>query len=201
MNIDTVTNSFVYLWIILPFLIFLARIIDVTLQTMRIVFISKGLKYLAPIVGFFEVIIWLLAMRAIVENLDNFACFIAYGAGFAMGSYIGMLLDRKLALGRAILRIITQKDATRLIEHLYSKGYGLTHLNAYGHRGKVKIIFMVIKKQMIPDLAAEIGRFNPRAFYSLEDVQYVSAGIFPSQASHFASQAKRRLYGFWRKSK
>jgi uncharacterized protein YebE (UPF0316 family) len=201
MDVKAFSDSFLFLWFILPLLIFLARIFDVSLQTLRIVFVSKGLRHLAPFVGFFEVTIWLLAIRAVLENLDNFVCFFAYSAGFAAGSYFGILVESKLALGRAVLQIITQMDANRLIEHLQSKGYGLTHIDAHGHKGNVKIIYMIIKKQVIPELTREIKRFNPRAFYTLEDVQFVSEGIFPAKPTLLESPARRRLSAFWRKGK
>ena len=89
MNVDSIIGTHLFAWVILPLLIFLARVADVSMGTLRIIFVSKGLKYLAPIIGFFEVIIWLLAIRIIMQNLSNFMCYIAYGAGFAMGNYAG----------------------------------------------------------------------------------------------------------------
>ncbi|MCJ7579483.1 MAG: DUF2179 domain-containing protein [Candidatus Aminicenantes bacterium] len=201
MEVKSFTDSAFFVWGLLPFLIFLARICDVSLQTLRITFVSKGWRYLAPIVGFFEVIIWLLAIRAVLQNLNNVVCFIAYAAGFATGSYIGILIEKKLALGRTVLQIVTQKDAAELIEHLIGKGYGLTYIDAHGNRGEVKIIYMIIKRQVIPELTKEIERFNPRAFYTIEDVQFVNAGIFPSELHHWPFGLKKSLGRFWRKGK
>jgi uncharacterized protein YebE (UPF0316 family) len=201
MEINFSTNSVIFVWVFLPLLIFLARICDVSLQTLRITFVSKGWKYLAPIVGFFEVTIWLLAIRAVLQNLNNVVCFIAYAAGFATGSYVGILIEKKLALGRTVLQIVTQKDATALIEHLLGKGYGLTYIDAHGNKGEVKIIYMITKRQLIPEITKEIERFNPRAFYTLEDVQFVNAGIFPSELSHRSSDFKKSVGRLWRKGK
>ena len=83
-------NSGFYAWLILPLLIFLARVADVSIGTIRLIFISRGLKYLAPVVGFFEILIWLLAIGQIMKNLSNPACYIAYAGGFAMGNFVGM---------------------------------------------------------------------------------------------------------------
>jgi len=78
MNLEMIANSEIFKWVILPLLIFLARVLDVSLGTIRIVFISRGLKHFAPLIGFFEVIIWLLAIRVIMQNLNNVVCYIAY---------------------------------------------------------------------------------------------------------------------------
>ena len=134
MSLDTLFDSGVFNWIILPLLIFCARILDVSLGTIRISFVSKGLKYLASLIGFVEVIIWLLAIRVIMQNLNNAVCYIAYGAGFAMGTFIGLQIEKKLALGNAIIRIVTQKDATELINSLRSQGFGVTSIDAVGEK-------------------------------------------------------------------
>ncbi|HER42916.1 MAG TPA: hypothetical protein ENO08_00460, partial [Candidatus Eisenbacteria bacterium] len=85
----TFIDSELFKWVVLPLLIILARVIDVTIGTIRIVFVSRGHKVIAPILGFFEVLIWLLAIGQIMRNLSNFMCYIAYGTGFALGTYMG----------------------------------------------------------------------------------------------------------------
>lgn len=197
---ETFTESGLYMWAVLPFLIFLARLVDVTLGTMRIIFVSRGIKYLAPLVGFFEVIIWLLAIRIIMENLNNPICYIAYGGGFATGNYIGIFLERKMAIGRGILRIITRKDAAELIRALKDHGFGVTSIAAEGNEGDVSIIFMVIRRMDFKQITELVQKYNPQAFYTLEDVRYVSEGIFPTRDPVYF----RPLLGpfrFFRKSK
>lgn len=201
MNLEAIAGLEIFKWFILPLLIFLARILDVSLGTIRIVFVSRGLKYFAPIVGFFEVIIWLLAIRVIMQNLNNFVCYIAYGAGFGMGTFIGILIEKKLAIGRSIIRIITQKDATELINHLRSEGYGVTSLDAQGTKGPVHVIYMVIRRHDFEKIAGSIQRFNPKAFYTAEDVNHVSKGIFPIKKYYMHSFPLIGPFRFWRKGK
>src|SRR6185369_4590422 len=86
-------------WVILPLLIFISRLGDVTLATLRHIFISKGLKRIVPFIGFFEVLIWLVAIRQVFNNLNNIPCFIAWAAGFSMGTYVGIMIEEKIALG------------------------------------------------------------------------------------------------------
>lgn len=183
MDLILSTDSAVYTWVILPLLIFSARIFDVTLGTFRIVFIARGMKYFSALVGFVEILIWLLAIGQIFKNLDNFACYIAYAGGFASGSFLGVYIAEKMAMGKAVLRIITAKDAAELIQWLKSENYGLTTLDAQGAEGPVKVIFSVVQKQEVPKIKKMIQQFNPNAFYSLEDVRYVSEGVFPARPS------------------
>ncbi len=86
-------------YLVLPAAIFLARICDVTIGTLRIIFVSKGNKLIAPVLGFFEVLIWIIAITRIIENLNNPFCYVAYAAGFATGNYIGLRVEEKLAVG------------------------------------------------------------------------------------------------------
>jgi len=201
MNLEAVLGSEVFKWIALPLLIFFARVLDVSLQTLRIIFVSRGLKYLAPVVGFFEVIIWLLAIRVIMQNLNNWACYIAYGAGFAMGNFIGIFIEKRLAIGNSIIRIITNKDATPLIKHLRSDGYGVTSIEAEGSEGSVHVIYIIIKRCDLETIGEVIKDFNPNAFYTVEDVRLVMKGIFPMKkmgANHIPIIGS---FMFWRKGK
>jgi uncharacterized protein YebE (UPF0316 family) len=172
-------DSQLFTWVILPLLIFFSRIADQSIGTMRLIFVSKGYKYLAPFLGFFEVIIWLIAVGQIFKQLDNFLYYIAYGAGFAAGNFVGIMLEEKISLGTVVVRIIPKMDTTQLIEYLTAQNYGLTMMNAEGSRGgKVKVILSIIQRKQIGDFVSIINRFNPRAFYSIEEVKSVSHGVF-----------------------
>jgi uncharacterized protein YebE (UPF0316 family) len=177
--VESVASPEVLTYVILPILIFLARICDVSLGTIRVIFISKGIRYLAPIIGFFEVIIWLLAIGQIMNNLTNFVAYIAYGAGFAAGTYIGMVIEEKISLGLVSVRIITKKDPGELIQYLRLNNYGVTSLDGEGGTGKVKMVFTIIKRQDLPHVVEIIKKFHPNAFYSVDDVKSVGEGIFP----------------------
>jgi uncharacterized protein YebE (UPF0316 family) len=146
---------------------------------MRIIFVSRGRRYLAPAIGFFEVLIWLLAMGQVMKNLNNPASYIAYAAGFATGNIVGMYLEKKLALGMLLIRVITVHDATELLVQLRSAGYGVTSVNAQGATGQAHLIFMVIKRKDLPKAKDIITRHHPKAFISIEEIQSASAGIFP----------------------
>lgn len=174
-NFDTL----IYPYILIPVLICVARVIDVTLGTLRIIFVSRGFSKLAPIVGFFEVLIWLLAIGQVMNNLTNIYNYLAYALGFALGNYIGMSVERKLSLGVVIVQVITQSDASILIEHLHDRGYGLTTSEAVGVSGPVHIIFSVINRTNLNEIVGIIKKYNPRAFYMVSDVRSVSEGPYP----------------------
>lgn len=174
------TNFFTYF--LLPFLIFISRIMDVTIGTIRIVMVSKGQKIWAPLLGFFEILIWLLAISRIFENLDNWACYFAYAAGFATGNYIGLIIEERLAMGIVKIQIITRRSAVELIENLKKAGYGITHHEAKGSSENVSIIYSIIKRTEIQKVENIVKETNPKAFYSIEDVKSVSHGVFPVKA-------------------
>ena len=165
--------------ILIPVLIFLARIVDVSIGTVRLIFISKGMKFLAPMLGFFEVLIWLVAIGQILQNLTNWVNYIAYAGGFAAGNFVGMVIESKIALGTVALRIITRHNADRLVSELRRRNFGVTSVDAEGRDGSVKIIFTLANRQEVPDIITIIKEYNPRAFYSIEDIRYASEGIFP----------------------
>ncbi|MCL3781076.1 DUF2179 domain-containing protein [Prolixibacteraceae bacterium JC049] len=173
-------NSDWFTYGIVPLLIFISRITDVTIGTMRIVMVSKGKKSIAPILGFFEILIWLMAMGKIMQNIDNWVNYVAYAGGFATGNYIGLLIEEKLAMGVAQVRIITRKkEATELITRLKEEGYGVTFHDAQGATKKVHIVYTVVNRTNLPEVVGWIKEYNPQAFYSIEDIRDVSKGVFP----------------------
>lgn len=175
----TFFNSEIFKYIVLPLIIFSTRICDVTLDTLRIIYVSRGIKILAASIGFIEVLIWLFAITQIFRNLANPLCYVAYAGGFAMGNFIGILIEERMAIGTVVIRIITQKDATELIELLKNEGYGVTHMDAQGSLGPVKIIFTIVKRKDIDHVLEIISSCNPLAFYTIEDVRSVRKGVFP----------------------
>jgi len=165
--------------VILPILIFLARVADVALGTLRIVFISQGKRKLAPIMGFFEIFIWLLAVGQIFSNLTNLLYYFAYAGGFAMGNYVGLIVENKLSLGLLSLHLIVRDNPDKLIKTLKEKGYGLTTLTAEGIKGNVKLVVMIIKRKNQLGVLEIIRNISPNTFVSIEYVQSVKGGKFP----------------------
>ncbi len=175
------SNLFSYL--VLPLLIFCARIADVSLGTVRIIFVSKGMRYIAPIIGFFESLIWIVAISKLMQNFDNWICYAAWAAGFAAGNYLGIVLEGRLALGHEMIRVITRADATQLIAQLRSEGYGVTNVRAEGAEGDVGVIFIVVRRSNAGHVIGLIKNFNPKAFYTIEDIRFVNSEILQKRVS------------------
>jgi uncharacterized protein YebE (UPF0316 family) len=195
-----VSNTPFFTYILLPLFIFSARVGDVSLGTIRVIFISKGFRNIAPFIGFFEVIIWLLAIGQVMSNITDIASYIAYGAGFATGTYVGMWIEERLSLGNVIVRVITNKQAKDLLEYLRSGGYGVTSMNAEGSTGPVTILFTVIRREDLGEVVGIIRKFQPDAFYSIEDVKTVTEGVFPEKKSKYF-MSKRDMMKYFRKDK
>jgi uncharacterized protein YebE (UPF0316 family) len=164
---------------LLALAIFAAELCVVTMGTIRIVFVARGMKRLAPAIGFFEITIWLFAISQIMQNLTNVSCYVAFAGGFTAGSYLGIWIPEKLALGTLVVRIITRRDPTPLIESLTAANYGVTSIGGQGTTGPVQIVFTVIKRKELPNVATIIKAFDSKAFYSVDELHTAAQGIFP----------------------
>lgn len=186
----------IFNYIILPLLIFLARVCDVSIATIRIMFVMIGKKKLAPLLGFFEALIWLLAIGQIFQNINSPVSYIAYAAGFAAGTYVGMFFEEKLALGNVLVRIITKEYAENLIAHFKEKNFRFSSLDAEGNEGKVSVLFTVVKREQLQTLIPSIMNFNPNAYYTIESVKRVSheeisSGRYKNMLSRFITLNRR----------
>jgi uncharacterized protein YebE (UPF0316 family) len=190
------TNTFTYM--VLPLLIFLARICDVTLDTVRVIYLNRGMKHIVPILGFFEVLIWLLAIGQIMKNLTSPIHYIAYASGFAAGNWVGIMVEEKLSVGTVLVRVITKRDPAPLIEHLRKEGHTTTVHEAYGETGPSKILFTVAKRKEIKNIIPIIKEHNPNAFYTIEDMRYVSETQTPKTSRRIGLSG---LMGRFRKTK
>jgi uncharacterized protein YebE (UPF0316 family) len=175
-----------YVWVGLPLLIFLARVFDVTLGTLRIIFTSRGLRNLAPVLGFIETFVWIMAVSSLVKHAQNLAAYFGYASGFAMGTLVGMFLENKLAIGTVTVRAIIRRDPTELIKVLLEAGFGVTTVDGKGSTGTVKIIYTTLKRQDLPVVVEIFHRTLPGAFLCVEEVRATELGVFPMAKNNFA---------------
>ena len=169
----------VYPWL-LPIIIFFGRICDVTLGTLRIIFVSKGERYKAPIVGFFEVFIWVVIISQIFSHANNLLAYISYAAGYAAGNYVGILVENRIAFGYQLIRAYTQKDSSNLIKALNNKNIGATLVKGEGAISHVSIIEVVIDRKSMNQALKTILEFDENIFYLVEDIRFKKKGIFTS---------------------
>jgi len=193
-------DSDLFSYLFLPLMIFLARICDVSIGTMRIIFVAKGKKNIAPFLGFFEVLIWIIAISKIMQNLDNYVNYLAYAAGFATGNYVGMIIEEKLAVGIQMIRVFVHGSVEDLISKLNISGFGATVVEAQGAREKIHLIYTIVQRNELAKVLEVITLFNPKAFYTIEDVRYVNEGIFPPKKPHSIFTTSHLLRR-WRRGK
>jgi uncharacterized protein YebE (UPF0316 family) len=166
--------------------IFFARIIDVSLGTLRIIMISRGYRYVAPLFGFVEVVIWLTAISRALATLESVFSYIIYAAGFAAGNYAGMLLEERLPFGCKSLRVITSKEVSALPLMLREEGFGVTVSEGDGLKGRVTIIYSLVPKKNMRRFLDIVNILEPNAFITIEDVRAYQAG-FVSRHSYSSS--------------
>lgn len=160
--------------------IFLAEMLVVTFCTLRIIFIARGKRWLVPVLGFLEVASWLFAIGKTMQNLEQPACSIAFVLGFTAGNFLGMLIEKALALGTVLVRIITPNDATELVACLRAGNHGVTCVKGAGATGEVEIIMTIVQRKQLAGVMSLIEAHHPRAFYAIDDIQAASEGIFPT---------------------
>ncbi|GAB4543442.1 MAG: DUF2179 domain-containing protein [Anaerolineales bacterium] len=171
-----------YMWVWLPLLVFFARVADVSLGTIRIIFTSRGLKHIAPLLGFVEVFIWISAIAQITKGAHNIVAYLAYAGGFAAGAYLGMFIESKLALGMLVIRAIVPAHIADLTANLRKNGYGFTRVDAQGSQGPVNLIYAIVKRKNLPHVIGVIRESHPEAFFTVEELRSAEHGVFPSAA-------------------
>jgi uncharacterized protein YebE (UPF0316 family) len=184
-------------WVVLPLFIYVSRASDVTLATLRNLFISKGIRNIVPVLGFFEVLIWLIAVTSIVKNLNNVLCYLSFAAGYSTGIFIGISIERKLALGKQVLRIITNQNTAQLVEAMKEANIGLTIVDGHGAKGPVKILFSTVPRKEVVILEKLVQENLPDAFYTIEDAREVSRGVFPDRDTSGFSFSRMILPGMF----
>jgi uncharacterized protein YebE (UPF0316 family) len=172
-----------YAWVVLPLLVCIARVADVTIGTLRIIFTSRGRRDIAPVLGFVEVFIWIVMVSQIIKNAQGLVTYIGYAAGFALGTYIGILIEERMAVGTLVLRIILARGAAELCAALRAAGFGVTSVNGEGAKGAVTLLYVVVQRNKLGAVTGIIHQICPGAFFSVEEVRSSEMGIFPQRVT------------------
>ena len=158
--------------------IFSARICDVSLSTMRMLMVMRGQRIYAAIIGFFEVIVYIIALNKIFSNLDNPLNLFFYAAGFATGTMVGSLIEEKLAVGTLTVQIITMNAPLELTEKLRKDGYGVTVIEGQGREGIRYILQIILQRKRVQQLRRLIDEWDKCAFWTIFDARSTRGGIF-----------------------
>ncbi|MFH1715375.1 MAG: DUF5698 domain-containing protein [Elusimicrobiota bacterium] len=178
------------------FFIFFARIFDVSLGTMRIIFISKGYRFLAALFGFVEILTWITVLSTIMRNLSNVFAYTAYAGGFAVGTYIGVLIEDRLALGQVLIQMFLQSNSDKIVQVLKNNKYGASLVSGKGIFNPINIVTVIIERSDLRNVIEIVKKEDPNIFYSIQDMRLVSSKV----NSHSNSLPKRLLQKM-RKSK
>jgi uncharacterized protein YebE (UPF0316 family) len=163
-----------------PILIFGLRIIDVSLATLRMLLTMRNARKVVPVIGFFESLIWVVAVGTAIQNLHSFWHILGYSGGFASGTLVGLWLEGKLAVGLATVRIVTRKAGHGVAEGLRVRGFGVTSFEGTGREGRVQLIYTLVKRRQIDSVLTEVERIDPEAFISVEEPRTIRRGwMFP----------------------
>jgi uncharacterized protein YebE (UPF0316 family) len=165
-----------------PLLIFFMRIVDVSLATVRMLLIMRKAKLWAPLIGFFEVLIWLLAAGTAIQHLDSPWHVLGYAGGFAAGNLVGLLLEERLAFGFASVQVFAPSHGSELAEALRVFGHGVTQLPGLGREGPVDLVMSVVKRRDLPAVKELVNDLAPESFLSVEEPSAIQRGwLFPKR--------------------
>jgi uncharacterized protein YebE (UPF0316 family) len=157
-------------------LIFGLRVIDVSMGTVRMILIMRGMRKWAALIGFVEVSIWVMAISRVIGNIDSGLSVIAYGGGFATGTLLGMWIENKLALGHVDIRIISMAKGQEIAQQVRQAGYGATLVQAEGQSGPVFVTSVVTHRRQTGDVIRLVNKVDATAFVTIEEARRVVRG-------------------------
>lgn len=164
----------------LPLVIFLLRVVDMSLDTLRVLFVVRGRRAAVFFLGFSQSVIWVTAITVVLAHLDNLWNVLAYGAGFASGTLLGMMIEERLALGHGHIRVISSRHGGTVAEALRSAGHAVTELTGQGRDGTVSVLTTSVRRREIDRLLRVITGVDPAAFVTVEEIRPLGRGHWRS---------------------
>lgn len=159
-------------------LIFLLRVTDMALDTLRVLMVMRGRKGIAWILGFFQSAIFILAISSVLTHLDNPLNVIGYAAGFATGNVVGMWIEERLAIGHVSITIVSSRRGAAIADHLRAEGFGVTEIPARGKDGMVSLLTCSVLRKNVADVRNLVNEIDAEAFITAEDVRPVRRGFW-----------------------
>jgi uncharacterized protein YebE (UPF0316 family) len=165
-------------WLMLgnALLIFCLRLIDVSLGTVRLIMINRGRRKIAPLLGFVEVTVWVVAISQVITNLDNIFNILGYSGGFAAGTLVGMWIEDKLALGHVEISIFSTTHGQKIVRKLRQADYGVTELTGNGRSGVVNLITTIVPRRDVKNIFQLVNQTDPKSFIAVDDMKDVKRG-------------------------
>jgi uncharacterized protein YebE (UPF0316 family) len=163
-----------------PFVIFGLRVCDMSFDTLRVLFVVRGRKTQAWILGFLQSSLWVLAITSVLSNLDNIWNVIAYAGGYATGTVVGMAFEERLAIGHSHMQVISSHRGAAIVDALRNAGHGVTELPARGRDGTVSVLSVSVRRRDIQRVKDEVEKVDVDAFITVEDIRPIRRGYWRS---------------------
>jgi uncharacterized protein YebE (UPF0316 family) len=176
-------------------LIFCLRIVDVSCDTMRVIFAIRGKRGIAAMLGFVQAMVWIFAVANAVKHLDSILHVIGYAGGYATGTYVGVSLEQAIAYGVATVRIVTKQAGRDIAAALRQRGYGVTEYPGLGRDGSVEIVHSVVQRRHLADVLDIINKKDEDAFVTVEEPKVLSGGIIATRDWSVGGQLVRWMKG------
>ena len=158
-------------------IIFACRIVDVSCDTLRVLFAIRGKRAVAGVLGFVQALVWIFAVGNAVKHLDSPLHILGYAGGFAAGTVIGITIEQLLAYGLAQLRIVSAHGGVEIASALRERGYGVTEFAGFGRHGSVEVVSTVVRRAQVQEVMAIVDGFDPEAFVTTAEPQILRGGI------------------------
>jgi uncharacterized protein YebE (UPF0316 family) len=158
--------------------IFGLRVMDMALDTIRVLFVMRGRRLLAWILGFLQALIFVVAISSVLANLDNPLNVIGYAAGFATGVVIGMIIEERLAIGHIHYTIISSLRGAMLANTLRQSGFAVTEIPARGKDGTVAVLHCDVTRRDMEKVEKIVLETDLEAFITTEDIRPVWRGFW-----------------------
>ena len=159
-------------------LIFSLRVIEISLDTLRVLMVIRGKKVAAWFLGFFQATIFVLAISYVLMDLDNPIKIFGYAAGFATGTLVGMLIEERLAIGHIQLNIISPRRGAAIAEELRAEGYAITEIPARGKDGMVAMLSCSVLRKNVEEVRLIANQVDANVFITAEDIRPVRRGFW-----------------------
>ncbi len=161
-----------------PIVIFFARIVDVSLDTLRVLFAFRGRRVISGVLGFFQALVFIVAVGTAIKHLDSVGHVLGYALGFAAGTIIGITIEHALAYGLKTVRVVSRHGGVEIAEALRERGYGVTEFGAFGKEGRVEFLHSVVHRSHLDVVLSIIDAHDPDAFVTVEEPQVLRGGRF-----------------------
>jgi len=176
-------------------LIFLIRIVDVSCDTMRVIFAIRGKRGVAALLGFIQAFVWIFAVGAAIKHLDSVWHILGYAGGYATGTYVGVTIERAIAYGVATVRVVSKHAGVEIAEALREHGYGVTEFPGFGRDGVVEILNSVVHRSHLDDVLAVVEKWDSDAFVTVEEPKVLRGGSLAARDVRLGGPLLRWMFG------